>query len=158
MECKGTQPHMAQITRELETTLYMYPLSLNSPPIQAATQHWAEFPVLYSRTLLVIRLKSSRAHMLIPDSLIIPSLHPSPLVTISSFTKAVSLFLFYYYLLKFILFLMVIHKSTNTNKMGRKHYFHNFGQYGLWSSLREWSVRARVVRAGRSAHREGKTH
>ena len=25
----------------------------NSPPIQAATQHWAEFPVLYSRSLLV---------------------------------------------------------------------------------------------------------
>ena len=29
----------------------------NSPPIQAATWHWAEFPVLYSRTLLGIHFK-----------------------------------------------------------------------------------------------------
>ena len=28
--------------------------SLNFPPIQAATQHWVEFHVLYSRSLLVI--------------------------------------------------------------------------------------------------------
>ena len=29
----------------------------NSPPIQAAIYHWADFPVLYSRTLLVIHFK-----------------------------------------------------------------------------------------------------
>ena len=33
---------------------YMYPFSPKLPPIQAATEHWAEFPVLYTRSLLVI--------------------------------------------------------------------------------------------------------
>ena len=36
---------------------------LNSPPIQAATKHWAEFLVLYSRTLLVIYFKYSRENL-----------------------------------------------------------------------------------------------
>ena len=68
----------------------------NSPPIQAATWHWAEFPVLYSRSLLVIHFKYSRVYMSIPKSLIIPFPHPSrPPTTISSFSKSVSLFLFY---------------------------------------------------------------
>ena len=31
----------------------------NSPPIQPATKHWAEFPVLYNRSLLVIHFKYS---------------------------------------------------------------------------------------------------
>ena len=40
---KGTQPHICK-----------YPFSPNSPPIQAATWHWAEFPVLFRKSLLVI--------------------------------------------------------------------------------------------------------
>ena len=44
------------------TQLYIY-TCIHSPPdslpIQAATWHWAEFPVLYSRSLLVIHFKHS---------------------------------------------------------------------------------------------------
>ena len=40
---EGTQPY-----------IYVHPFSPSPPPIQAATEHWAEFPVLYSRALLVI--------------------------------------------------------------------------------------------------------
>ena len=35
----------------------------DSPPIQAATQHWAEFPVLCSRTVLVIHFKYSSVYV-----------------------------------------------------------------------------------------------
>ena len=47
--------------------------------------------MLYSRSLLVIHFKYSSVYMSIPNSLTIPSPHPSPLVTISSFSKSVSL-------------------------------------------------------------------
>ena len=40
---------------------------------QAATWHWAEFPELSSRPLLVLRVKHSSMSMSIPDSLTIPS-------------------------------------------------------------------------------------
>ena len=50
----------------------------NSPPIQAATWHWADFPVLASRSLLVLHVKSSSVSMSIPDSLTVPSPHSSP--------------------------------------------------------------------------------
>ena len=49
MGSKGTQPY-----------IYMYPYS---PPIQAATLHAAEFPVLYSRSLLVTHFKYSSVYM-----------------------------------------------------------------------------------------------
>ena len=39
----------------------MDPFSPNSPPIQDATHHWTEFPVLYSRSLLVTHFKYSSA-------------------------------------------------------------------------------------------------
>ena len=45
----------------------------NSPPIQAATWHWAEFPVLSSRSLLVLHVKYSSVSMSIPNSMTIPS-------------------------------------------------------------------------------------
>ena len=38
------------------------------PPIQAATEHWAEFPVLYRRSLLVIHFKYSSMYMSVPNS------------------------------------------------------------------------------------------
>ena len=50
----------------------------NSPPIQAATQHWAEFPVLYSRIALVIYFKYSNVYMSISNSLTTLFFHPSP--------------------------------------------------------------------------------
>ena len=65
---------------------------LNSLPIQAATQHWAEFPMLYRRLLLVIHFKYSSVYMSILNSLTIPSPHSSSLAAISLFS--VSLFLF----------------------------------------------------------------
>ena len=48
------------------------------PPIQAATWHWAESPVLYSRSLLVLHCKYSSVYISIPKALTIPSLHPCP--------------------------------------------------------------------------------
>ena len=47
--------------------------SAKLPSHPAATQHRAEFPVLYSRSLLVIHFKNSSVYMLIPSSLTIPS-------------------------------------------------------------------------------------
>ena len=54
----------------------------------------SKFPVPYGRPLLVFHFIHSIVYMSIPNSLTIPSLHPSPLLTISSFFKFVSLFLF----------------------------------------------------------------
>ena len=45
----------------------------NSPPTQAATWHWAEFPVLSSRSLLVLHVEHRSVSMSIPNSLTIPS-------------------------------------------------------------------------------------
>ena len=63
---------------------------LNSPPTQAATQHWAKFPVLDSRSLLVIHFKYSSVYMSIPNSLTIPFPHPSWLTIMSWFWKSAS--------------------------------------------------------------------
>ena len=49
--------------------------------------HWA------TREDPVIHIKYKSVYMSIPNSLTIPPLHPSPLVTISFFSKSVSLFL-----------------------------------------------------------------
>ena len=64
------------------------------PPIQADIQHWAEFPVLYSRTLFAIHAKYSSVYVFIPNSLTLSSPHSSPLATANLFSKSVSLFLF----------------------------------------------------------------
>ena len=58
---KGTQPYT-----------YMDPFSPNSPPIHAATWHGAEFPVLSSRSLLVLHVKYSSVSISILNSLTIP--------------------------------------------------------------------------------------
>ena len=42
---------------------------LNSPPVQVATSHRAEFPVLDGRSLLVIHFKYSSVYMSISNSL-----------------------------------------------------------------------------------------
>ena len=47
--------------------------------------------MLDSRSLLVIHFKYSSVYMSIPNSLTIPSPYPFPLVTVSSFSKSVSL-------------------------------------------------------------------
>ena len=45
----------------------------NSPPIQAATEHWAEFRLLCSRSLLFNPFKYNSVYISIPNSLILPS-------------------------------------------------------------------------------------
>ena len=62
VDSKGTQPD-----------IHTYPFSPSSPPSQAATWHWAEFPVLDSRSSLVLHVKHSSVSMSIPNSLTIPS-------------------------------------------------------------------------------------
>ena len=53
-----------------------------------AHNRWAEFHVLYSRSLLVIHFKCNRVYMTFPKSLTIPF----PPAMVSSFSKSVSLF------------------------------------------------------------------
>ena len=57
VDSKGTQPD-----------IHTYPFSPSSPPSQAATWHWAEFPVLSSRSLLVLHVKYSSVCLSIPNS------------------------------------------------------------------------------------------
>ena len=56
---EGTQPY-------IYTCIHPSP---NPPPIQAGTEHWAEFHVLYSWSLLVILSKYSSVYMTFPKSL-----------------------------------------------------------------------------------------
>ena len=49
----------------------------DSPPVQDAAEHWAEFPVPHSRFLLLIHFKYSSVRMSIPSSLTLPSPHPA---------------------------------------------------------------------------------
>ena len=64
------------------------------PPIQADIEHWAEFFMLYNRTLFVIHVKYSSVYMSIPNSLTLSSPHSSWLATADLFSESVSLFLF----------------------------------------------------------------
>ena len=63
----------------------------HAPSSQPATWYWAEFHVLYGRSLLVIHFKYNSVYMSIQNCLTIPSAYPSPLVTLSLFSKSVSL-------------------------------------------------------------------
>ena len=63
---------------------------LKPPPMHVDIKYWAKFHVLCNRFLLVIHFKYSSVYMTFPKSLTLPS----PLATISSFSKSVSLFLF----------------------------------------------------------------
>ena len=65
-------------------------LPQNPPPMQVANNIEQSY-VLYSSSLLVICFKYSSMYMSIPKSLTLPSPHSSPLITISSFSKFVSL-------------------------------------------------------------------
>ena len=70
-----------------DSVLYMHESILpQTLPILAATEHWAEFPVLDSRTLLVIHFKYIRVYMSIPSSLTFPSWLLYLLVTMRSFS------------------------------------------------------------------------
>ena len=62
VDSKGIQPY-----------IYMYPFSPKLPSQPGCHKHWADFPMLYSRTLLVIRFKYSSVYMSIPNSLTNPS-------------------------------------------------------------------------------------
>ena len=65
---------------------------LDSFPIQVITEYWVEFPVLYSRSLIVIYFIYGSVYMSIPISQFIPP-PLSLLVTISLFSTSVTLFL-----------------------------------------------------------------
>ena len=62
----------------LSHTYTCFHSSSNSPPIQATTQHWTEFHVLYSKSLLVIHFRYGSVYMSIPNYLTVPSPHLSP--------------------------------------------------------------------------------
>ena len=71
----------------------MYPFSARLPSHPGCHINTEQSSLCYMSSL-VIRFKYSSVYMSIPNSLTIPSFHPSPLVTISSFSKSVCLFLF----------------------------------------------------------------
>ena len=61
-------------------------------PSYVIRERWAEFPVIHSRSLLVVHFEHSTVYMSIPHSLTLsPALYPA--LTESLFSKAVSLFL-----------------------------------------------------------------
>ena len=57
---------------------YIYSFLDFFSPIKAVTHYWAEFPVLYNRSLLVIYFIYSSVYMLIPVSQFIPAPSLSP--------------------------------------------------------------------------------
>ena len=79
----------------IQLYIYMYLLFFKFFSQLVVLEYWAEFSALHSKSLLAIHLQYSSGYMSIPNSLAIPPPHPSPLVTMSVFSKSVSLFLFY---------------------------------------------------------------
>ena len=71
-------------------------LFLDYFPILVITEYWIEFPVLYSKSLLVIYFIYSSVYMSIPISQFIPS-PPSPLANTRLFSTSVTLFLAGYF-------------------------------------------------------------
>ena len=74
----------------------MYPFS--QTPLPSRLPHNTEQSSIcyipYNRSLLVIHFKYSSVYVSISNSPTIPSLHPSPPATVSSFSKSVNLFMF----------------------------------------------------------------
>ena len=92
-QCLLTVPQAILKSSQLSTYKYLFFFKFFSH--LSYYRYWAEFPVLYSRSLLVFPFKYSHVYMSIPNSQPVPPCYPSPLVTIiSSFSKSVSLFLF----------------------------------------------------------------
>ena len=66
-------------TKGPQSCLYLYLFTPSSPPVQAATEHWAECPVLPHQSLLVIHFKHSSVHR--QPQACSPSLSRAPLET-----------------------------------------------------------------------------
>ena len=66
MDSKGTQPYIYMDE-------WIYVSILPEIPLPSRLPHNTEFPVLYTRSLLVIHFKYGSVYMLIPNSLTIPS-------------------------------------------------------------------------------------
>ena len=75
---------------------------LNSPPVQVATSHRAEFPVLDGRSLLVIHFKYSSVYMSISNSLSPGAsrllILPGSFVRLMHFLVPITRFFFFFYL------------------------------------------------------------
>ena len=65
-------------SRAEQPDIHMEPSPPNSPPIQAASWHWADFHVLYSRSLVIIRFKYSSVYLSILYFLFLPPPRPHP--------------------------------------------------------------------------------
>ena len=78
--------------QQSDSVLHMYLIFFKFFPHVVIAEYWAEFPVLYSRSLLVIYSIYSSVHI---NPRVLIYLHPSSsLVTVSSFSKSVSFFCF----------------------------------------------------------------
>ena len=68
-----------QVNSEVtQSYIHMYQFSPKWPPIQAATQHWAEFHMLYSKSMVAIHFKRSSVYMYVPNSPTFPPPKLSP--------------------------------------------------------------------------------
>ena len=105
MDSKDTQPYIC-----------VYSFSSKSLPHNPSRLpcNWAEFPVLYSKFLLVTHFKYRRVCMLIPNSLTVSSPFFFPLTTMISFSKSVSTFLLQKYIHLYNLFLDSTYKGCFT--------------------------------------------
>ena len=90
-----------------------------------------------SRALLVIHFKYSSVYMSNPNSLTIPSLHPFPLVTVSSFSKSVSLFLFCKYVHLHHFFLYFAYKQYHMIFLSLT-YFTRYDNFQILPSCCKW--------------------
>ena len=80
---------IVSVERQRDPAICVHVSILPQTPFPSRLSH--NFPVLYSRSLLIIHFKYRSVYMSIPNSLTILSPHPSLLATISLFSKLVKL-------------------------------------------------------------------
>ena len=129
MNSEGTQSYV-----------YTNPFPLDSPVIQPAASCWAEFPVLFSRPLLVTYFKYGSVYMSIPNSLTIPSRYPSPRNQ-SLFSKSLFLFCKFIEIMctSWLKIKIAIRKCWPTS-FSRESFVHSFSKHVL--NPRHWGEKA----------------
>ena len=75
--------------------IHKFLYSLYTFPLWFISGYWTEFPVLYSRILLLIQSVCNSLHLLTPTSHFIPPPSPTPLAATNLFSMSVSLYLFH---------------------------------------------------------------
>ena len=101
---------LGKLAKVVQLYSYMYLLFFKLVSHLGYYRVLSRIPWLYSRSFLFICFNYSSVYRLIPDSQLVPPPPSPPLVTISSFSKSVSLLLFVN-MLVYIIFLDSIYKE-----------------------------------------------